>query len=69
MQTARADVDYNSTSKRAAALCGWSDKTALQCKNVNDQGCAAFDGRIYIEPSESVWKRLSGCMVVYGISQ
>lgn len=43
----RADGDCSSTSKAATASCGWSDKT-LQCKNVNDQGCAAFGGRIYI---------------------
>lgn len=34
----QANAVYNSTSKGAAASCGWSDKTALQCKNVNDQG-------------------------------
>lgn len=45
----RADADYNSTSKGATPSCGWSDKTALQCKNVNDHCCTAFDGRIYIE--------------------
>ena len=43
----RAGADYNSTSKGAAASCGWSDKTALQCKNVNDQDCAAFGEYIY----------------------
>lgn len=59
----RADADCNSTSKGAAASCGWSDKTALQCKNVNDQGLCCFRWKnIY----RAKWERVKEPKWVYG---